>query len=86
VRSSLSFSPNMILRASYESDPLASAAIWDRVLTRLLVCTSFFLGAILSCKDEQVERDRGEFGVQYDCMSRHGGKKTTNEKLVYEIS
>ena len=75
MKSLLSFSPNMILQASYEFNPLASAAIWDRDLTRLLVCTSFFRGAILTCKDEQVEKDGGESGVQYDCMSRHGGNK-----------
>ena len=66
--SNLSSSADM--RASVELDPLGSVAIGiprDRVLTRLLVCTGFFLGAILSCKDEQLERDREEFGVQCDC-------------------
>jgi hypothetical protein len=60
----------MILWASCESDPLASIAIWalwDRVWIGLLVWTGFFLGAILSYKDEQVERDRGKSGVQCDC-------------------
>ena len=49
-----SWSSRTVMRASVELHPLGSATIGvlrDRVLTGLLVCTGFFLGAILSCKD-----------------------------------
>jgi hypothetical protein len=66
LMSSSNLSSSTVIWASVELDPLGSAAIGiprDRVLIGLLVCTSFFLGAIISCKDEQVERDREESGV-----------------------
>ncbi len=70
LMSSSNLSSSTDMRVSVELDPLCLVAIGipqDRVLTGLLVCTSFFLGAFLSCNDEQVERDREECGVQGVC-------------------
>ncbi|GMY06231.1 hypothetical protein FCV25MIE_01470, partial [Fagus crenata] len=65
LMSSSNLSSSTVLQASVELDPLGSVVIGiprDRVLTGLLICTGFFLGAIISCKDGQKETDRGEFG------------------------
>ena len=70
LMSSTNLSSSTVMRTFVELDPLGSATIGitrDRVLTGLLVCTGFLLGVIHSCKDEQVERDRGESRVQCDC-------------------
>jgi hypothetical protein len=77
--SSSNLSTNIVMRAFVEQDPLGSAAIGiprDRVLIGLLVCTSFFLGAILSYKD-------GKIGIEenpgYNVIANVDMRKTNNK-------